>query len=221
MKGLLAKDLRIILNAKYVAIVFLIIAIINFISSKNMNVIVWTGMLMGLTLSITTAGHDEHQKGKRYIFSLPVSRTTYVIEKYLLMLGLMIPIYFVGNIINMIADKVMGKEASVLAIWIQSGFYIAAGIGFGSILMMFTIICETKKSKLMMWLGFFGAMTILSVIASFENKYSSAVGAKVISIMEYYTLYPVQFVGVLNLISICILLITAGVSIFAINRKEF
>lgn len=81
MKGLLVKDLLVMIKSKKVILFMLFIGIVGGINDISFA----TGyILMVLTiLSLSTISYDEANHGLKTLFTLPISKSDYVKEKYL------------------------------------------------------------------------------------------------------------------------------------------
>lgn len=81
MKGLLIKDLLLMIKSKKVILFMLFIGIIGGINDISFA----TGyILIGLAiLSLSTISYDEANHGLKTLFTLPISKSDYVKEKYL------------------------------------------------------------------------------------------------------------------------------------------
>ena len=82
MKGLLIKDFRLIKVQKN--FLFLIGAIGIGLALLSENTVYTIGFISFIfsMLSISTISYDELDNGNAFLFSLPVTRKTYTIEKY-------------------------------------------------------------------------------------------------------------------------------------------
>ena len=104
MKGLLIKDFNYITNTKnkqIVALVVGMICVIVFGSSDGMGMgCVGYSTMLGLILTINTMSMDNYEKCTAYILTMPITRKTYVLEKYVFytiisLIGLVLPtVYF-------------------------------------------------------------------------------------------------------------------------------
>ncbi len=87
MKGLLIKDIRMILKNKRTALAFLIVCAVMSFTMDSSFMIGYIGLLLGI-MGLGTVNQDEALNGYPFLFSLPVDRKTYVKEKFLFCLGL-------------------------------------------------------------------------------------------------------------------------------------
>ena len=86
MRGLLTKDIRFILGQKRYLLVMLFVVVIFALQGQQAGIgymIILTGMLTIMTIS-----YDEYNNGNAFLFTMPISRRGYVLEKYALGIGL-------------------------------------------------------------------------------------------------------------------------------------
>lgn len=81
MKGLLVKDFLLMIKSKYVILFMLVIGIIGGI--KNISFAAGYILMFLAILSLSTISYDEANHGLNTLFTLPISKSDYVKEKYL------------------------------------------------------------------------------------------------------------------------------------------
>lgn len=83
MAGLFYKDLKILLQRKQAIVMFLAIAVILGFSTGGTFVVGYTTFCL-LILAVSTISYDEFDNGFSFIMTLPITRRSYVFEKYIL-----------------------------------------------------------------------------------------------------------------------------------------
>ena len=83
MTGLFDKDLRILLQRKQAIVIFLAIAVILGFSTGGTFVVGYTTFCI-LILAVSTISYDEFDNGFSFLMTLPITRQSYVVEKYIL-----------------------------------------------------------------------------------------------------------------------------------------
>lgn len=82
MKGLLIKDYRLLKNQKQFFVMMLGISIaFGFVYENSFFIISYMTFLLSM-FTISTISYDEYDNGMPFLFTLPVSRSIYVTEKY-------------------------------------------------------------------------------------------------------------------------------------------
>lgn len=84
MKGLLIKDFKLLkVQKRFIAIIVVVIGGMALYGSQNTSFLVLYATLIGCVLPMSSVTYDEMDDGNVFLFSLPVSRKGYVIEKYI------------------------------------------------------------------------------------------------------------------------------------------
>ncbi len=87
MKGLLIKDYKLIMHNKRLFLVLMIVWLLVFQKYNGYSFLIGYSTMIFVLLVINTMSMDEYYKSTPYLITMPVSRNTYVTEKYILMLG--------------------------------------------------------------------------------------------------------------------------------------
>lgn len=83
MKGLLVKDICLLLHQKKLLMFMLLMSIVlNFNSDSDGSFVVWYLSFVCSFFVINSITYDEYENGYRFLFTLPVRRNTYVRAKY-------------------------------------------------------------------------------------------------------------------------------------------
>ena len=112
MLGLLVKDLRIALTRKYALLIILVIALIMGTSMEGPFIIGYVTMI-ALMLAVGTIIYDEMDNGYVFMMTMPLTRKTYVREKYLFCLLSALVAWLVGAILTC-AAYIIRQNASAL-----------------------------------------------------------------------------------------------------------
>lgn len=83
MKGLLIKDLKLIMTQKLFLFIVGVISCYLLATGKAEFGMIYTTMILAM-LVISTISFDDHDNGMSFLFTFPISRKIYVMEKYLL-----------------------------------------------------------------------------------------------------------------------------------------
>ena len=95
MKGLLTKDFRILAGQKRYFTIIILIALIFLCSGQPAQIIVGYCTMFGMLFTVNTISYDEFDHGYLFLFTLPVTRKDYVLEKYVFML--LVRRWFLGS----------------------------------------------------------------------------------------------------------------------------
>ena len=112
MKGLLIKDIRLLLSMKQHLFIFLAVCALIAFTTDGSFIIGYTAGLLGI-MGLSTLGFDEHDNGFPFLFSLPVDVKTYVNEKYLFCILLDLFGAAVGTVLFVLACLTKGKTDAI------------------------------------------------------------------------------------------------------------
>lgn len=86
MKGLFMKDILILKNQGKTLLIVFAMGIMMSLIFEPATLVFYVGML-GCLLALSTISYDEADNGYAFIFSMPIKRKSYVLEKYLFILA--------------------------------------------------------------------------------------------------------------------------------------
>ena len=177
MKALLIKDLMTM--KKYsmgILYGFIIIVFVNLISEKiYFEQMVPMLMYMMCVQTLTTITYDEYDNGYPLLFTLPFTRTQYVLSKYVLSILSILPIIIVWLIYSLIIGaNIQMIFISLLLYIFASSLYIPIYLYFGS----------TKSTVAMVLLSFIiiGSIALLFILVGFATIIKLLQGFKVIMV---------------------------------------
>ena len=123
MKGLLTKDFRILAGQKRYFTIIILIALIFLCSGQPAQIIVGYCTMFGMLFTVNTISYDEFDHGYLFLFTLPVTRKDYVLEKYVFMLLCGGGFWAVSAAAGFVADYIRGDVVSLLE-WLMPMFLI-------------------------------------------------------------------------------------------------
>lgn len=109
MKGLLIKDLKLMKNTRNSIVLILLIAVGMSAYISDLSFIVTYLAIIGITFSTSTVSYDEFDNGYAFLFSLPVSRRGYVMEKYLFGLLMSVGGWLTGTVVTVVLGIMKGR----------------------------------------------------------------------------------------------------------------
>lgn len=143
MKGLLIKDIKLLLGQKKFFIVVIAMGIFFMLSNENpVSGVSYITMLLSI-FTLSTISYDEFDNGMAFLMTLPIERKTYAREKYvfagviavLSAVGTSILAYVLGKVMDVEVDmtEVIGVAfAIVLVSWLMLAITIPLQIKFGA-----------------------------------------------------------------------------------------
>jgi len=163
MKGLLVKDLRIVLKKKQQLLVLLGVCAMIAFTSDGSFIIAYAAGLTGI-LGLSTYAYDEHDNGFPFLFSLPVDVKTYVQEKYLFCILADLAGMALGTGLSLIACAATGKMEVFLDNLPYVAIYFPATLLLILSVLLIQMIFGIERSRLVTFL-LYGILFILSAVA--------------------------------------------------------
>lgn len=148
MKGLIIKDLlNLKKNLNTVIVLIIFYALIGYTSSDPSMLIAMISLVLTM-MTITTMSYDDLAKWDKYALTMPVSRKSIVLSKYILSIFLALTGIIISTVIAFVLISIKDYEASNLMIISYSIFLIS--LVFSSIILPLIFKFGVEKSRLMM-----------------------------------------------------------------------
>ena len=86
MRGLLEKDIRLLMHSKQTFVCFIALAVVLGVAQKSTFMLGYLAFFISAIL-VSTLSYDEMDHGFAFLFTLPINRKIYVREKYVFCMG--------------------------------------------------------------------------------------------------------------------------------------
>lgn len=214
MRGLLVKDWKMILLQKRFLLLILLICILMIKTMGDSGFIVGYTCIMGMFLALGTLSYDEFDNGYAFLFTLPVLRRTYVLEKYLLcvltgaaMWGIAMGIDF---ILNGGAGEAMEEKLVISASLLAANLFVAF------FMLPIRLKFGAEKSRLVNFVMIFVMFTVIEGVTKYVSRLNFAWNP------EWIASFPTWgFIAA----AVLVFAVTGVVSILAsikiVNKKQF
>lgn len=217
MKGLLIKDFKLMLMQKNFFIIIIVVACLISISSQDPTFMIGFITLILSLFTVSTISYDEFDNGYPFLLTLPFSRKTYVLEKYVYGLILGTGAWIVSVIIcglmliaqgkPVTSDMLIGAFVILPMLLVIESLMIPVHLRFGG---------EKGRYALIACVG------VLVVIGFVVMKIVEIFHIDVLPlILAIDALGPVMFMVILLMIGFLIMLVSLKVSLSIMNKKEF
>lgn len=200
MKGLLVKDFLLMIKSKKVILFMLFIGIIGGINDISFA----TGyILMVLAiLSLSTISYDEANHGLKTLFTLPISKSDYVKEKYLF---------------SLIITGIGFVFVTILGCFSKNGFMETLIILSTALLLALSLPFQLKegneKGRIVLFVVVFGCTFLFAFLNQFIPKFFQSIE----SLLN--TLDPIMFSVGLLITSFILYFISMRISIHVYNKR--
>lgn len=217
MRGLLIKDFKLMKGQKNFFIITLVAAVGMAAFMDDASFVIGYMTFLGAMFTLSSISYDEFDNGNAFLFSMPITRRDYVVEKYVF--GLIVggaswilgtAFTIAGGIMNhsiIVPDTIMGALSLLPILLILLAVMLPFHFKFGGEKSRFAIICAVL-------IAFAIAFAIVRILALFH-----------IDVVEVLNNLPAMSMGVLIAVvlgvSVVLLFLSYKISVKILNRKEF
>lgn len=216
MRGLMVKDLRLMLQKKSTLAVLLIITLFLMVQQGGMFAVMYLTML-AVVFAISTVSYDEYDNGYLFLMTLPVDRKTYVREKYLLIVFVEIVGCLAGSAMFVVYLATQGGEMNLVERIAEAVVYLLAALLVADVMLPLQMKfgAEQGRMVLVLAIGALGAVGAICVkLLQRNGSLKGVVGA--VSGMGMWGV-----VGCLTVLSLLLTLLSYCVSVHVMEKKEF
>lgn len=218
MKGLLVKDFKLMMLQKMLLLLICAILIGMMIFTDDVVFPLGFFSFVVSLFAVSTISYDDFDNGNAFLFTLPITRNNYVIEKYSIGLLFGCIAWIFATVLGLIATVL--KDTLPALDFVQSSLIILPMmIVIQAIMLPFQLKFGGDKGRIAM-IGAFGALAVISLVI--------VKGAKAVFNVDLVSLLnnlPTVSMGVLIAIAIIfallMLLVSMKISLSIMNKKEF
>lgn len=218
MKGLYIKDCRLMINQRQTLLLILLIDLFIALMQKDANFVMgYTCIIVG-SVAISTLSFDSNDNGYAFLFTLPFSRTEYVLEKYVFtfasITGCFLLLSVLATLFNMqVAENFVMKE------WIlMESVYLVIAFLFSALLIPLHLKYGAEKSRIMLFAVFGGVVAAAILIIRLDLFQRLSLTA---FFNRIGTVSPYIIAGIVAAVVFILILISLAASIHVIKKKEF
>lgn len=217
MKGMLTKDIRLMLQQKKFFIFLIFIAIFINYGSDDYFIIGYLTFVCSI-FTLSTMSYDEYDNCYPFLMTLPIDRKSYVKEKYLFGLLLGGAAWILGVIICLGSHIVGIKDLAFTEFFLMAIIYIPIFMILLSITIPFQLKFGGEKSRLVM----LGTVGVVFLVVYFLIKLAENIGIDMNTIGNTLSAVHIGFIDLaLILVAIVGLVISYMISSAIMEKKDF
>ncbi|MEE0810343.1 ABC-2 transporter permease [Blautia sp.] len=217
MKGLFIKDLRLMKNQRNFLITLALMFLVLIVTGVDASFFMGYVPFLLLIVTMSTITYDEQDNSMGFLMALPVSRQTYVLEKYLLSASFGVGGFAVTFVIFLITEKAEGSSMT-------SGDYLLVFMGFLVFVILFLSLMipiqlkfGSEKGRMVLFAIFFGIIGLVYLV----NKVLT-VDFTQTAFYQTITQLPMGILMAIALVLFVIFVfISAKISLGVMKKKEF
>lgn len=217
MKGLFIKDLRLMKNQRNFLITLALMFLVLIVTGVDASFFMGYVPFLLLIVTMSTITYDEQDNSMGFLMALPVSRQTYVLEKYLLSASFGVGGFAVTFVIFLITEKAEGSSMTFENyLLIFMGFLVFV-ILFLSLMIPIQLKFGSEKGRMVLFAIFFGIIGLVYLV----NKVLTIDLTKT-ALYETITQLPWGILMTMALVLFVIFVfISAKISLGVMKKKEF
>ncbi len=146
MKGLLIKDFRLLMAQKRFFLMVAVIAVIMSVMNNDVSFLLGFVTLIISQFAVSTVSYDEFDNGYPFLFTLPVSRRGYAVEKYVFGLLLGFTAWAFAMALSLIVTAAQG--GALLTVLLTGVSILPAALLMQSITLPFQLKFGGEKGRL-------------------------------------------------------------------------
>lgn len=217
MKGLLIKDFRLMKVQKSFFLLITVIGVWGTLLSENVtSAIGFLTFVMSL-FSVSSISYDEFDNGNAFLFSLPITRTIYVVEKYCFGLILGLGAWTVFTLLALVSNG-FRRILPTGELMISAAMILPMFLVILAVMLPIQLRFGGEKGRI----ALIAALGILILLGLAVVKIAKGMGIDLAGLLDAL---PIISVGVLLagalVAAVLLLLLSVWISLGIIKRKEF
>lgn len=223
MKGLLVKDIYMLLQQKNLLMMILLLSVLLNFSMDNTFAVGYL-TFVGSFFIISSISYDEYENGFSFLFTLPIRRDTYVRSKYIFAILACLSFWLMGCLITLAYCLVKNQFGRMQGGMMEACIYLPLILIFLAVMLPILFKFGSEKGRIVMAVIFCSCILVGYLVGS---MITGQVGAYLESFMQMLDQLLVQprwrwiLAGAIGAGMVMILGISYWVSIAVMRRKEF
>lgn len=218
MKGLLVKDFKLLMLQKNIFWLELVIVIGLFVFTEDVSFPLAFLCFVVSLFTLSTISYDEFDNGNAFLFTLPIDRNSYVIEKYCLGLLFGGASWVLATALGVIATVFKGTLA-IIDFTMIALLILPIMIVIQAIMLPFQLKFGGDKGRIAM-IGAFGALAVIALIIVKGAK--AVFNIDLVYVFNHLpTISMGMFVVIAVMIALVLLFVSMKISLSVMNKKEF
>lgn len=213
MKGLLIKDFKLMQMQKRFFLLILLVGVV--ITFSSYDVAFTTGFMAFVSslFSISSISYDEFDNGNAFLFSLPISRRTYAVEKYIFGAILGCCAWMLAVILTTLVGFFKGIYPDT-EMWLSAAFILAIMFMILALMLPFQLKFGGERGRI--------ALIVCLVLVSVLGTLAELIGIDLATILDTMpTIHAGILAAILLIVALLLLGLSCLISIGIMQKKEF
>jgi len=216
MKGLMLKDLSLLKTQMNSVAIMLVIAVFMLLTGEMVSFVVTYAVMVFSMFGVSTMSYDKFDNGYAFLFTLPISRKLYVLEKYVFsVLSILTGAVIASGLMCGIELVKSGSLANAEDLGFVLGYVCGATI-FLSLILPIQFQFGPEKSRIAMIVIF---MVIMAGVFGLKDMVDNEKATELLLKISQIT--PIALIGGLVVLAIMLLMTSYLISWKIMEKKEF
>ena len=213
MKGLLIKDFKLMQMQKRFFLLILLVGVVITFSSYDIAFTTGFMAFVSSLFSISSIRYDEFDNGNAFLFSLPISRRTYAVEKYIFGAILGCCAWMLAVILTTLVGFFKGIYPDT-EMWLSAAFILAIMFMILALMLPFQLKFGGERGRI--------ALIVCLVLVSVLGTLAELIGIDLATILDTMpTVHAGILAAILLIVSLLLLGLSCLISIGIMQKKEF
>lgn len=217
MMGLLIKDFKLMKSQKSFFMIIIAIAVGMAVALEDLTFIIGYVSFVGALFTLSTVSYDEFDNGNAFLFSLPITRKSYVLEKYefglIVSVGAWLFEIAVVAAVSLIKSSFIGSDVILASLLILSIVMIALAV-----MLPFQFKFGGEKGRI----ALIGAIGLIFIVVFAATKIAELFNVDLLLMLNNLPRMSMGgFLAVALGTAVVTLFISLRISVSIMNKKEF
>ena len=212
MRGLLEKDIRLLMHSKQTFVCFVALAVVLGVEQKSTFMLGYLTFFISAIL-VSTLSYDEMEHGFAFLFTLPINRKIYVREKYVFCMGGAV---IVWSLTMMLYVIILHTPAVISEEVLKGLAFLPIVIFFLSLLIPMQLKFGVEKSRLVM----IGVSVFVGVMIYYLAEKSGMLDGNSAVVLSAFDLTGDLAVDVIGLLIAAVLAVVSYLCSCRIMKKK-
>ena len=218
MTGLLTKDYRLFMNQKRFFISLLLVAVFLMFMQNDASFIMGYITIICSTFVMSTISYDDYDNGNSFLFTLPITRREYAVEKYVFGLLLVLSAWILSFIVGTIYNYTVLPDFDFFEHCFESSVMIYLALLVVSVMIPVCLKFGSEKARLAIAGIFAGVFAVAIVVIRFMSDLGIKVGDILPDISD---ISPWMASVLIAVITLFVYFVSMAISIRVMEKKEF
>lgn len=218
MRGLLIKDISLMLGQKRFFLIVLGMGIMLMFSGDDLNTSIGYITMLIMIFSLNTISYDEHENGMSFLMTLPIYRKTYVIEKYVFAGLLACGAGVFAMILAYVVSVVRNIEVHVRELLATGGILIATSILIFAVTLPLMIKYGAEKGRI----ALFAVFAVLGVMIALLTKMIENAGEYLNKLAIFFSEMSIGMIVFMAVFALFLIVLASYLlTVKIISKKEY